>query len=64
LENFTLPGDVSAAKRYYERDTVSPPVEVTSEGYIIAPQESGLGYQPDLPWIEKLTVRSQKFPDP
>ena len=64
LENFSLPGDVSAAKRYYERDTVVPPIEVTSQGYIMAPQEPGLGYQPDLPWIEKLTVRRQEFPDP
>ena len=63
LDNFSLPGDVSAGKRYYERDTVVPPVEVTSDGYIIPPQESGLGYQPDLQWIEELTVRRQRFPD-
>ena len=63
LENFSLPGDVSAAKRYYERDTVLPPVEVTSDGFIIPPQASGLGYKPDLPWIEQLTVRKQSFPD-
>jgi O-succinylbenzoate synthase len=62
LENFSLPGDVSAAKRYYERDTVLPPVEVTTDGFIIPPKASGLGYEPDLPWIEKLTVRRQGFP--
>ncbi len=63
LENFSLPGDVSAGKRYYKRDTVLPPVEVTADGFIIPPQASGLGYEPDRPWIDELTVRSEKFPE-
>ncbi|MFB3068851.1 MAG: o-succinylbenzoate synthase, partial [Acidobacteriota bacterium] len=63
LENFSLPGDVSAGKRYYKRDTVVPPVEVTADGFIIPPQASGLGYEPDRPWIDELTVRSENFPD-
>lgn len=62
LENFTLPGDVSASKRYFERDLICPPVEVTSDGYILAPEEPGLGFQPDLPWIEEVTLRRQSFP--
>ena len=63
LENFSLPGDVSASKRYYKRDTVVPAVEVTPDGFIIPPRAVGLGYEPDRPWIDKLTVRSEKFSD-
>ena len=62
LANFSMPGDVSASKRYFERDVISPPVEVSPDGYILAPQGTGLGYQPDLDWIEKITVRNQIFP--
>ena len=61
LENFTLPGDVSASRRYYERDTIRPEVVVTSDGYIQAPQSSGLGYEADRDWIEQLTVRTERF---
>ena len=62
LENFRLPGDVSASKRYFERDLVSPPVEVTPDGYILAPEGPGIGFQPDLPRIEEVTRRRQSFP--
>ncbi|MDA2934536.1 o-succinylbenzoate synthase [Acidobacteria bacterium AH-259-D05] len=61
LENFTIPGDISASKRYYERDTICPPVEVTADGYIIAPQSPGLGYQPDRQWIDELTAQKKEF---
>ena len=61
LENFSIPGDISASKRYYEHDTIRPPVEVTPEGYIIASQSPGLGYTPDREWIDELTVKTMKF---
>ncbi|MCX6634673.1 MAG: o-succinylbenzoate synthase, partial [Acidobacteria bacterium] len=32
LPNFVLPGDVSASRRYWARDIVAPPVEVTPRG--------------------------------
>ena len=62
LENFSLPGDVSASRRYFERDVICPPVEVGSDGYIAVPQVPGLGYQPDLDWINTITVRHRSFP--
>lgn len=59
LPGFTLPGDVSASKRYWKEDIIEPPVEVSSEGFIKVPQTPGRGFdlKPDL--IEKLTVRKQ-----
>ena len=57
LENFTLPGDVSASKRYWERDIIDPPVEVTPEGTIRLREGPGFGYELDLDYIERLTFR-------
>lgn len=57
LPNFVLPGDVSASKRYWMRDIIDPPVEVSPHGTIPLPDGSGLGYHLDLDRIESLTER-------
>jgi O-succinylbenzoate synthase len=57
LPGFTLPGDVSASKRYYAEDTIRPPVVVTSEGTIRVPEGPGIGHELDLERIERATVR-------
>jgi O-succinylbenzoate synthase len=59
LENFRLPGDVSASKRYWKEDIIEPEVEVSPQGMIVISDQAGTGYRvkPDL--IEKLTVRKQ-----
>lgn len=56
LDHFRIPGDVSASSRYFERDTIVPAVEVT-DGWITPSEEPGIGYEPDLEWIDHLTVR-------
>src|SRR3954471_13790147 len=48
LENFRLPGDVSASKRYWKRDVIDPWVEVTPQGTILVGDEPGFGYKLDL----------------
>jgi O-succinylbenzoate synthase len=57
LPGFTLPGDVSASKRYWEEDIIEPEVEVTSKGTIRVPAGVGLGYAVRRDRIERLTVR-------
>jgi O-succinylbenzoate synthase len=59
LENFSLPGDVSASKRYWKEDIIDPEVEVSSQGMIAISDRPGTGYRvrPDL--IEELTVRKE-----
>jgi o-succinylbenzoic acid (OSB) synthetase len=59
LANFSLPGDVSASKRYWKEDIIDPEVEVSPEGMIAVSEQPGTGYRvkPDL--IEKLTVRKE-----
>ena len=59
LKNFTLPGDVSASKRYWKEDIIEPEVEVSSEGMITVPQTAGRGFKIKTDLIEKLTVRKQ-----
>ena len=59
LDNFTLPGDVSASKRYWKRDIIDPPVEVGPEGTIAVRDEAGFGYELDRDYIDALTVREE-----
>ena len=59
LRNFTLPGDVSASKRYWKEDIIEPAVEVSLQGLIKVPQEPGRGFKLKTDLIEKLTVRKQ-----
>jgi O-succinylbenzoate synthase len=61
LPGFTLPGDVSASRRYWTEDIIDPEVVVTPQGTIRAPQTPGLGHTPNLDRIEKLTVREERF---
>jgi O-succinylbenzoate synthase len=59
LPNFTLPGDVSASKRYWSQDIIEPEVTVSREGEIVVPTGVGSGYKVDKDRIESLTVRRQ-----
>jgi O-succinylbenzoate synthase len=59
LPGFTLPGDVSASKRYWAEDIIDPQVTVSAQGTIHVPQTAGLGYTPNHRRIEKLTVRKE-----
>ena len=61
LENFRLPGDVSASKRYWKEDIIEPAVEVSREGLITVPDAPGTGYRVREDLIEKLTVRKETF---
>jgi o-succinylbenzoate synthase len=57
LPNFSLPGDVSASKRYWHEDVITPEVTVTPFGTIQVPQSPGIGFTPNLDRISSLTVR-------
>jgi O-succinylbenzoate synthase len=61
LPGFTLPGDVSASKRYWVEDIIELEVTVSAQGTIDVPQAAGLGYTPNVKRIEKLTVRKESF---
>lgn len=52
---FTLPGDVSASARFYDRDIVTEPV-VLEDGHVRVPTGPGLGVEVDLDTVEAFTV--------
>jgi O-succinylbenzoate synthase len=59
LENFTLPGDVSASARYWKEDIIEPEVTVSAQGEISIPDTPGRGYEVRYDLIERLTVRKE-----
>ena len=59
--NFILPGDVSASKRYWARDIIAPPVEVTPQGTIVVSDEPGFGYAIDMDFLDSITVRRESL---
>jgi o-succinylbenzoate synthase len=61
LPNFALPGDVTASKRYWEEDIIEPEVTVSPQGTIAVPLGPGIGFEPRLERIEKLTVRKERL---
>ena len=60
LPNFTLPGDVSASSRYWKRDIITPPVEITPTGTIAIRDEPGFGYEIDFDFLRSVTVRTEE----
>jgi O-succinylbenzoate synthase len=55
LPNFVLPGDVSASKRYWKRDIITP-IETTPQGTIPVSEAVGFGYEIDHDYLESLIV--------
>src|SRR6267143_1095053 len=61
LPGYTLPGDVSASKRYWEEDVVDPPIEVSPRGTIQVPISPGLGYHVRRDLIERWTTEKETW---
>lgn len=60
LPGFTLPGDVSAASRFYARDIVTEPA-VLESGHVRVPTGSGLGVDIDPDALESFTVARERL---
>jgi O-succinylbenzoate synthase len=61
LENFSLPGDVSASARYWLEDIVEPEITVSAAGEIAIPDTPGRGYEVKTDLVERLTVRKEEI---
>jgi len=61
LENFSLPGDVSASRRYWAQDIIEPEVKVSPKGEIKVPNTPGRGFEVRTDLIERLTVRKEEI---
>ncbi|MEP0862031.1 MAG: o-succinylbenzoate synthase [Ignavibacterium sp.] len=61
LLNFTLPGDISASKRYYKKDIVEPEFVVNPDGTINVPTKPGIGVEVNMKILENVTVKKAEF---
>jgi o-succinylbenzoate synthase len=61
LPGYTLPGDVSASKRYWVEDIIEPEVEVSPQGTIRIPDRPGLGYHVRRELIERWTIEKETW---
>jgi O-succinylbenzoate synthase len=61
LPNFTLPGDISASKRYYKEDIVEPEFVVNPDGTMDVPVKPGIGVEVNMKMLEKVTVRKESY---
>ena len=59
LPNFSLPGDVSASRRYWAQDIIEPEVTVSPSGTITVPTTPASDFAVQADRIEHLTVRHQ-----
>lgn len=59
LPGFTLPGDISASDRYYERDLTREPFRLNADSTIDVPTGPGLGVEVDPLELDRVTLRSE-----
>ncbi len=61
LPGFTLPGDISATARYYERDITAPFFLNREDSTITVPSGVGLGVEIDHDYLDAVTLRRKSF---
>ncbi|MDF2945339.1 MAG: O-succinylbenzoate synthase [Bacillales bacterium] len=57
LENFVIPGDISASSNYWETDIIQPEI-VVNNGVIDCSNGPGIGYEINRKQLEKVTEKS------
>jgi O-succinylbenzoate synthase len=61
LEGFTLPGDISASDRYYEKDVAEPSFHLNADSTIDVPRGSGLGIEVIPEAMNEFALRGEVF---
>lgn len=61
LEGFTMPGDLSASDRYFERDVIDPPVVLNPDGTVDVPGENGICSRIDRKRLDEVTLVREKL---
>lgn len=59
LPGFTLPGDMSASKKYFFEDIVERPFELNADSTLSVPTGPRLGVKVDLKALDKVTLRKE-----
>lgn len=55
LDGFTLPGDISASRRFWAQDVVTEPIDVV-DGHVAVPRGPGFGFELDRARLDELTT--------
>ena len=55
LDGFTLPGDVSASRRFWAQDIVTEPIDVV-DGHVAVPTGAGFGFELDREVLDRATT--------
>ena len=61
LANFSLPGDISASRRYYHDDIIDPPIEIDPDGTITVPDGPGIGVAVNIGKLDYCTLQQKSF---
>lgn len=60
----TLPAELSASSRYWEKDIILPEITIEPNGSLLLRNEPGIGYELDHAFIDSVTVRKKCFVEP
>jgi O-succinylbenzoate synthase len=60
LPGFTLPGDISATRRYFARD-ITPSFELLPDGRMTVPNGPGIGVEPDQAVLTDVTTTVEEI---
>lgn len=60
LPGFTIPGDISASERYWERDIILPEVTV-KDGRISVPTKPGIGFEINRQELNRVTLTKETY---
>jgi O-succinylbenzoate synthase len=63
LDGFTLPGDVSASRRFWAQDIVVEPIDLV-DGHVAVPTGPGFGFQLDPDVLDRVTASSVDLRSP
>jgi O-succinylbenzoate synthase len=55
LDGFTLPGDISASRRFWAHDIVRDPIDVV-DGHVAVPDGPGFGFEIDREFLDSVTT--------
>ncbi len=61
LDQFSLPGDVAASRRYFVPDLIDPTSEVAADGTIPVQSGPGIGVAPVPQRLRDVTIHSERF---
>ena len=61
LENFRLPGDVSASARYFETEIIAEPFTVEKDGTMKVPTGPGIGVTVLEDVVRKIALQTKEY---